>query len=151
MSPEPKIERYEVITPDSVVPDTYENIIVKTTTDTEVRVNKKHAHLHQMFYDAAEEGRALKIGYAVYMNREYVHTVEYFDGKPPEEDRIEPITAGVGKEPIGRADTKRTSSTNESIEAQVCLKCACEIAKESDTIETILMYAEKMRQWISSG
>ena len=36
-----------------------------------------------------------------------------------------------------------------SIELQVCLKCACEIAKENDTIETIISYAEKMRQWIS--
>ena len=99
MSPEPKIERYEVITPESITPDNYENIVVKTTTGTEVKVNKKHAHLHQLFYDACEQRRALKIGYATYMNKEYVHTAEYFDGKPPVEKQTAPVKTDAGPLP----------------------------------------------------
>ena len=95
--PEPKIERYEVITPDSVVGDDYGNIVVTTSTGDEVRVNKKHEHLHELLHEANENGRAVKLGYAVYMNKEYVHTAELFDGKPPVEKQTKPITAGVQK------------------------------------------------------
>jgi len=140
--PEPEIVRTEVITPESVVGDNYGNIIVKTTTGAEVKVNKKHEGLHQLFYDATEEGRALKIGYAVYMNREYVHTSELFDGKPPVEKQVKPITAGVGKTeamndmmnrvnriyemtPDKWADKDRI--TRESIEAQVAMKCLTDL------------------------
>jgi len=131
--PEVKIERYEVITPDSIVPDTYENITVKTTTGTTVKVNKKHEALHQLFYDACEGHRALKLGYASYMNKEYVHTAEFFDGKPPMEKQVDPITAGVEKTqvkpeamtPDKWADKDRI--TRESIEAQVAFKGTVEL------------------------
>ena len=136
MSPEPKIERYEVVTPENIAPDNYENIVVKTTTGTEVKVNKKHAYLHQLFYDACEQRRALKIGYATYMNKEYVHTAELFDGKPPVEKQVERITAGVTKEQLPKlpSDTMTNEMWAEkqrversSIESQVAYKGIVEL------------------------
>jgi len=157
MSPEPKIERYEVITPESITPDTYENIVVKTTTGTEVKVNKKHAHLHQLFYDACEQRRALKLGYATYMNKEYVHTAELFDGKPPVEKQVERITAGVKKEqlPKSSSNTMTNEMWNEkqraqsrSIERQVSAKIAFEFARGA-VVKDTLDNAEQIYQWIS--
>lgn len=58
-------------------------------------------------------------------------------------DKIQAITGSKG-------GGKKGGSSDASIEAQVCLKCACEIRKESDTIDIILANAEKMRRWIRS-
>jgi len=92
------IERYEVITPNAVTEDSYGNISVHTTDDKEVKINKKHESLHDLVRQASDNTRAVKLGYAVYMNKEYVHTAELFDGKPPEARQVEPITAGKDKE-----------------------------------------------------
>ncbi|KKN78478.1 hypothetical protein LCGC14_0350100 [marine sediment metagenome] len=90
---EPKIERYEVIIPDTVANDGYGNIVVQRQGGQEVRVNKKHEPLHGLFREAAETNRALKLGFAVYLDKEYVHTAEFFDGEPPGERQVEHITA----------------------------------------------------------
>lgn len=39
---------------------------------------------------------------------------------------------------------------NESIERQVSIKCACEIALPEDSIDQILRVAEKIAQWIKN-
>ena len=103
--PEPQIERYEVITPDAVTEDDYGNILIRTDVGDEIRVNKKHNNLHVMIRGAAEEHRAIKLGFAVYKNMEYVHTAELFDGKPPVGKQVEPIKAGVDEpKPPSRED-----------------------------------------------
>jgi len=125
MSPEPAIERYEVITPKTAVIDNYGNLAVTTTTGQELRVNKKHESLHPLFYEAKENSRALKLGYAVYLNKEYVQTAELllFDGQPPTK-QTEPTTAGVSK-PQERY--KADPAKMDSIEVQVAVKAIVEL------------------------
>ena len=94
--PEPKIERYEAITPATITNDDYGNISVSTTTGQTVKVNKKHEGLHPLFREAVENQRAVKIGYAVYLNQEYIHTAVLFDGKVAQ---TEPIKTGGDKQP----------------------------------------------------
>ena len=60
-----------------------------------------------------------------------------------------PTNGDKGMTPEAWAEKDRLE--RRSIEAQVCLKCACEIAKEGDTIDKILLHATKMREWVTSG
>ncbi len=115
--PEPKIERYEVIVPSIIESDTYGNITIKTKDNKEIKINKKHESLHELIRQATSEGRAIKLGYAVYMNKEYVHTAELFDGKPPVEKRIEPITAGVEK-PIPQSPQSKSSPVKDQSDSK---------------------------------
>lgn len=82
--PTPEVKRYEVIKPVASGTDEYGNLSVTTSTGTELKVNKKHESLHELIVGAVSTGRAVKIGYAVYMNKEYVHTAELYDGMPAE-------------------------------------------------------------------
>ncbi len=136
--PEPTIERYEVIIPTIVASDLYGNITVKTTEGKEIKVNKKHGSIHQLFHQASEDGRALKLGFAVYLGKEYVHTAEFYDGQPATEPSL------VGKPPVvSKPMTKETTPesqmkkkdwaekdriTRKSIEKQTALKEAVAIA-----------------------
>lgn len=66
--------------------------------DTEgnpIKVSPKRKHLFPLFEQ--NKGRAIKIKWDNYKGRDYVADAELFDGKPPAEQQIEPITAGVEK------------------------------------------------------
>ena len=144
MSPEPKIERYEVITPTSATADDYGNIVVKSIAG-EVRVNKKHESLHPLFYEASQEGRALKVGFAVYMNKEYIHTAELFDGKPPEEKQVEPITTKAEPLSPNVAPLVKPPSKNASFALSYSKDLAVAGKIEPDKI---LSYAEVFVRWL---
>jgi len=66
--PEPKIERYEVITVENTQQNQYGDLIVNGN----LKVGNKRTHLFDVFQPGAE----VKLGYAVYMNKEYIATAE---------------------------------------------------------------------------
>jgi hypothetical protein len=63
-----KIERYELITVETTENDKYGNLIVNGT----YKVGAKRANIFQVFQAGAE----VKLGYATYMNKEYIATAE---------------------------------------------------------------------------
>lgn len=86
------IERYEVIQVKSQQLNQYGDLIFTDTGDKSHKIGNKRDYL----YDQIVDGRAVKVGYAIYKNTEYIATAELFDGKPPPEKQVVPITAGVG-------------------------------------------------------
>ena len=86
-----EITRYDVVTPDHCNIDEYGNLIIVTKNNQEIKVNKKHIGLHDGIIRAAENGMAIKLGYAVYMNKEYVHTAELYDGSPSDAPEKPPV------------------------------------------------------------
>ena len=88
-----KIERYDVVTVKSSSQNGYGDLLFTDTEGQSHKIGNKRSNL----YDQIIEGRAVKLGYAIYMNKEYIATAELFDGNPPAEKQVAPITAGVEK------------------------------------------------------
>ena len=88
MSPEPTIIDTSVIQVKSTTLDSYGNLIVTPEVGEDVRIGAKRNSLFDIF----QQDRAVKLYWAEYQHRKYVARAELFDGKPPEEKRIEPIT-----------------------------------------------------------
>jgi len=65
---EPKIERYEVITVETTQKNQYGDLLVNGT----LKVGNKRSNLFDVFQPGAE----VKIGYASYMNKEYIASAE---------------------------------------------------------------------------
>ncbi len=89
--PEPAIIDTTVIQVKSTTKDTYGNLIVTPEVGEDFKIAAKREFLFEVF----QEGRAVKLGWAEYMHRKYIARAELFDGKPPTEKQVEPITAGV--------------------------------------------------------
>ena len=85
----------QVITVAMAEKDQYGNLKVTDNLGNEYKIGAKRDHLFELFV----QGRAVKITWDNYKNKDYVSDAELFDGKPPEEKRIETVTAGVEKVP----------------------------------------------------
>jgi len=151
--PQPKIERYEVVIPAACLMDDYENMTVTTTTGTEVRINKKHASLHGLFKEAELEGRAVKVGYAVYLEKEYVHTAELYGGQPQTELGKEAVKQGAELQPPPKppqAPKSGLTDKDKDIHKQVALKCAVELAAHGVIrLNSINEYADNMLKYLN--
>jgi hypothetical protein len=79
---ESKIDRYEVITVETVNKNQYGDLIVNGN----IKIGVKRNHLFGVFQSGAE----VKLGYASYMNKEYVSTAEQTGVHKPQKD-ISPI------------------------------------------------------------
>jgi len=66
--PEPKIERYELITVESTEKNQYGDLLV----NGKLKVGNKRSQLFDIFQPGAE----IKIGWASYMNKEYIASAE---------------------------------------------------------------------------
>jgi hypothetical protein len=67
-----KIERYEVITVKEATINDWGDLVVIDTTGKEYKIGAKRSNL----FDTFQPGAEVKIGYAVYMNKEYIATAE---------------------------------------------------------------------------
>ena len=85
-----------VITVAGVEKDTYGNLSVTDTLGNTVRINKKHESLHPLFEN--NQGRAIKLIWDNYKGKDFVDGAELFDGKPPLEKQVEPLS--TSSEPL---------------------------------------------------
>ena len=105
---------------------------VTYTDDTKDRFWRDHMAVVK---DAKERGLPVKVGRAKKDGYWNVTSVEVSSLAQPKEDGI--------------SDSKDDGvERQESIERQVSLKCACEIANEDSTIDQILDNATRMYTWI---
>jgi hypothetical protein len=72
--PEPKIERYEIISVKSTQKNQYGDLLVNDS----LKVGNKRSHL----FDVFKLGADVKIGYATYMDKEYIASAEPTDESP---------------------------------------------------------------------
>ena len=72
MPQKPQITRYAVFTVSSTNPNQYGDLMVKDTAGTEYKISNKRNRLFEAFQIGAE----VKVGYAVYMEREYIASAE---------------------------------------------------------------------------
>ena len=68
----PQITRYEVLTVAGAIKNNYGDLIVTDTKGTEHKIGNKRSRLFEVFQAGAE----VKVGYAVYMEREYIASAE---------------------------------------------------------------------------
>ncbi len=108
--PEPVIINATVIQVKSTTKDTYGNLIVTPEVGEDIKIGVKRENLFEVF----QEGRAVKLYWAEYMHKKYVARAELFDGLPPVEKRIKPITAGVEVEPLSPVVVKEHKSSPET-------------------------------------
>ncbi len=116
----PKIERRKVITVAHAQLNDYGDLLVTDTENNEHKIGKKRAQLHELFQTDA----VIELGYASYMNREYIAVAHPSEGVPPK-----PSSAAPPKETPKPSDkmskddwAEKDRSTKESIEKQVWIK-----------------------------
>ncbi len=76
MPTEAKIERRKVIVVAHTQINDYGDLIVTDNENNDHKIGKKRAHLFDLF----QTDRAVELGYASYMNREYVTVAHPFEG-----------------------------------------------------------------------
>ena len=91
----PEIIREEVITVDTCRPNDYGDLIVITTTGAELKVKNTRKSIISLIEENV--GRAIKLGWASYMNHDYIAKAELFDGKPPVEQQVPEVKPSVDK------------------------------------------------------
>jgi len=72
----PKIERYEVVTAQAPEQNQYGDLIFSDTEGKSHKIGSKRLRL----FDQIIDGRAVKLGYAVYMEKEYIASAVLYDG-----------------------------------------------------------------------
>jgi len=119
----PQITRYEVFIVSNAIKNNYGDLIVTDTKGTERKIGNKRSHLFDVFRVGAE----VKVGYAVYMEREYIASAEQ-TGKhiPPAEKASEEVAQVAIK------------SRSEEIETNMWWK----ISSEMISNESLMAYIE---------
>jgi len=108
--PEPQIIDTSVITVKSTTKDQYGNLIVSPIEGADFKIASKRNNLFEVF----QQGRAVKLFWAEYQHHKYVANAEFFDGKPPAEKQVAPITAGVSPQPLQAKTTPPKAESNIS-------------------------------------
>ena len=129
-----EITRYAVVTVEGEAEvNQYGDLKFYDTEGNEHKIGIKRSKL----FDAIIPGRAVKLGYAVYMNKEYISTAELYDGQPADPAPKATTTgkgAGSPNKPsqpaMGKDDwAEKDRITRKSIERQTSLNAAVELAK----------------------
>ena len=89
----PQITRYEVFTVSEATKNNYGDLIVTDTQGNEHKIGNKRTHLFDVFQVGAE----VKVGYAVYMQKEYIASAEQTGKHIPEVEKIEQAGGKVAK------------------------------------------------------
>jgi len=105
----------QVINVASAELDDYGNLKVTDNLGNEYKVNKKHENLHELFIP----GRAVKLIWDNYKGKDYIDNAELFDGKPPLDKQVEPITANA---PEKLPPTPRVDPRSQEIAEHVMIK-----------------------------
>lgn len=147
------ITRKEKFTIESAQTDSYANLKVKGTNGKEYKIGSKRSQLHELFQPGAE----VTVGYAVYMNKEYIATAEQTGvhevvkqttGEPPA------TTTKPAAEPKMTDDkwAEKDRITRKSIERQTALKEAVNlIVADKVKIEQVLSTAAKFENYLGNG
>jgi hypothetical protein len=140
--PAPEIIKKELVTTESIGGDNYGNTIIKTSEGATVKLSPKRQNLKTEF----EIGATTDIGWAVYMDKEYVATAKRVgksEAKPAPQSKSTPL--GTQGNPISRDDT-----TNDSIQRQVAAKiCGEWVANKVIDPGAFVPNAEWVYRWIS--
>ena len=91
--PAPQITRYEVFTVSEATKNNYGDLIVTDTQANEHKIGNKRSHLFEVFQVGAE----VKVGYAVYMEKEYIASAQQTGAHIPEVKKVEEAGAQVAK------------------------------------------------------
>ncbi len=143
----PKIERRKVITVAHAQLNSYGDLLVTDTENNEHKIGKKRAQLHELFQTDA----VIELGYASYMDREYIAVAHPFEGQiPKEQEPKEPPKEHVAKA-AKQADTdwaKKDTERNRSM----CISYAKDLAV-ADKIEVsaIVEFADIYLHYIEKG
>ena len=89
----PQITRYEVFTVSEATKNNYGDLIVTDTQGNEHKIGNKRSRLFEVFQPGAE----VKVGYAVYMQKEYIASAEQTGTHIPEVKRVEEAGAKVAR------------------------------------------------------
>jgi len=89
----PQITRYEVFAVSEATKNNYGDLIVTDTQGTERKIGNKRNRLFEVF----QPGSEVKVGYAVYMEREYIASAEQTGKHIPEVEKVEEAGAQVAK------------------------------------------------------
>ena len=119
----PQITRYEVFTIAEATKNSYGDLIVKDTQGNEYKIGNKRTRLFDVFQVGAE----VKVGYAVYMEREYIASAEQ-TGKH----------TALPEKASEEAPQAETRSRSEEIEMNMWWKVASEMIGN----EPLMAYTE---------
>ena len=145
MADKPQITRYEVITPIGLDTDDYGNLLVLSSSG-EVKVNKKHASLHPVF----QIGKPVKIGYAVYMEKEYVQTAEL--ASDALEPQNKPPNQQSGSNPPESTERQASIETQNAYSGVVQLMIGGIVKRDEPLGQAVMNYASsKLNKWYSQG
>lgn len=137
-----EIIRYEVVTANEGIKNQYGDLEFTDTMGNKHKIGNKRSGL----FSAIIPGRAVKLGYATYMNKEYIASAELFDGTPQNPKQDAPQAKSTPpKEEIHTTTTPATVMTKEdwpekdrvirkSIERQTSLNAAVELAKKVEGV-----------------
>jgi hypothetical protein len=170
---ETKIERYELITVQTAQPNQYGDLLVNGT----YKVGKKRSSLFEVF----QVGTEVKLGYASYLNKEYIATAEQ-TGKHEVNHLVEAaknlgavpvddIRTDGYKPPLAVPESKSTPTpavmtpelwdakearTRKSIERQKALELAVNFTlsyaeKIEDLGKEVLRIAKRFEKYLESG
>ena len=119
----PQITRYAIFTVGEANPNEYGDLIVKDTQGNEYKIGNKRERLFEVFQIGAE----VKVGYAVYMQKEYIASAEQTGKHLPIVEAIEKAGAKVKSATVEEKMTKddwkeRDKITRTSIQRQTALK-----------------------------
>jgi len=125
----PQITRYEVFIVSEANKNRYGDLLVKDTMGNERKIGYKRAYLFGVFQIGAE----VKVGYAVYMEKEYIASAEQTGTHIPEVEKVE--KAGAKVESVSIVETKNRSYALSYSKDIVCQLIASnpEIAKKEST------------------
>ena len=110
--PAPQITRYEVFTVSKATKNNYGDLIVTDTQGNERKIGNKRSRLFEVF----QPGSEVKVGYAVYMEREYIASAE-------QTGKHIPLSEGASEE-VTQPEMK---SRSEEIEMNMWWKISSEM------------------------
>ena len=140
---EPEIVRTEVIVVDVAHTNDYGDLMVTDKGGGAHKIGNKRPHLFDQFIP----GRAVELGYATYMNKEYIATAKLVELGDTPEKPPEPILAQeavkLGAKAIGSTDDTKLRSMACAYSKD--LACASKIE-----LKDISKYADKFLNYILS-
>lgn len=132
-----------VITVQSTEVNQYGDMVVMDTMGVEHKVKKRLSNS----FDLVQVGRAVVFTMEEFKGFPYVNEVRLFDGKPPENKRIEPITAGVEKHPLSKDGAIARAVAMKASVDYTTARMTPDIGLE-EGLDWVMGCAEKIEGWL---
>jgi len=124
----PRVTRYAVFTVGETNQNEYGDLIVKDTQGNEYKIGNKRAKLFDIFQVGAE----VKVGYAVYMQKEYIASAEQTGKHMAEVETVEKtgveVASVIAESP--KAEPKRTTTSYRDEDRTDARTAAMEIGED---------------------